>query len=54
MVLDMFSMPRKYEAAYFGLERLETSEIVQETGCRKPCQYRQIRLLILNRVVFEF
>ena len=36
-------MVRKYEAAYFGLERLETSEIVESTGCQKPCQYRQIR-----------
>ena len=45
----MLSMPRKYEAAYFGLERLETSEIVESTGCQKPCQYRQIRNLKSNK-----
>ena len=37
------SMSRKYESAYFGLERLETAEIVESTGCMKPCKYRYIK-----------
>ena len=48
VVLCMLSIFRKYEATYFGLERLETSEIVESTGCQKPCQYRQIRNLNSN------
>ena len=44
-VQDTLLIFRKYEAAYFGLERLETSEIVEATGCQKPCRYRKIRNL---------
>ena len=44
-VHDILFIGRKYESAYFGLERLETSEIVESTGCQKPCRYRKIRNL---------
>ena len=47
-------MFRNYEAKYFGLERLTTEEISKQTGCRKPCNYKEYRKVGEPTRIFQF
>ena len=45
---------RDYEARYFNLERLTTEEINTETGCKKPCNYKEFRKVGEPTRIFQF
>ena len=45
---------RQYETQYFGLERLTAEKIIAETGCKKPCNYKEYRRVGEPTRIFQF